>query len=178
MPRPRDSQRSKVYAAEDAAFPRILGLARLDLNEMQRIVDKVCSSKLVQRKYPRAKHAPLVTDGRARRSAAYDHWRNQVKMPTWARTKSALLHELAHALTYQKGEAGHGWRFCECYLYLVRVYMSKGAEETLRAEFKARKVKFKPPRTRRMTDEQRLAASERMKAMHAQRQADSELLTA
>ena len=82
-----------------------------------------------------------------------------------------MLHELAHALTYSRELAPHGWEFCECYLYLVRIYLGRAAEAKLRQEFKARKVRHRQPRKRTMTEAQREAARQRMVAWHAAKQA-------
>lgn len=170
MPQPRDSQRSKLYAAEDAAFD--LGYNgfqsrdTLSLQECQAIVDKVWASKIIRRKYSRATRyslAPLVCDGRGRRRACYSPGRHVIKLPRWSRQKYIVLHEIAHALAYASDRAFHGWEFCECYLHLVRVFVNRGAEDKLKQEFKTRRVRFKPKRTRTMTAEQRQVTGERLK---------------
>jgi putative metallohydrolase (TIGR04338 family) len=166
MPRPRDSQRSKVYAAEQAAFPNIHN-GHLTVPEMQALIDKWCSSAVLQRKYPRAAMVPLVTDGRGRRKGGYRSSTCELRMPRFARTKPYLLHELAHHLTHHPARACHGWEYAECMLYLVRVFISRSASETLATTYRAHKVKHRAPRTRQMTVAQRQAARERMLAYHA-----------
>jgi putative metallohydrolase (TIGR04338 family) len=163
----RDTQRKKVYDAEDAAFDKSKS-EELSVLECQAFIDKCLSSKVLQRKYPRAARRGYfkVADGRGRRRACYAPGYEELRIPRWARSRWILLHELAHGLTYPS-QPWHGWKFCECYLYLVRVFLGRGAEEILKTEFKARRVKFREPRKRQMTDEQRQAARERMLAWHA-----------
>lgn len=170
----RDTQRQKVYDAERAAFggskPEGYSIA-----EMQQLIDKWRSSKVLQRHYPRATRPLRVADGRGRRRACFAPMGlfhdDELRMPRWSRKKWVLLHEFAHALTYSSARAWHGWEFCECYLYLVRVYIGRGAEEKLAREFKAHHVKYRKPRKRQMTEAQREAARQRMLAMHAERKA-------
>jgi putative metallohydrolase (TIGR04338 family) len=167
----KDMQRQRVYDAEEAAFGA--SSTELTVEEMQRLIDKWVASKTLQRRYPRANLPLKVTDGRSRRRGGYHRvWYgpDEIRMPRRTRTKWYLLHELAHALSWSQDQPAHGWQFAECYLYLVRVYLGKGAEEKLRQQFKAHKVRSRAPRKRIMTDQQREAARQRMLAMHAARQ--------
>jgi putative metallohydrolase (TIGR04338 family) len=168
----RDSQRGKVYAAENAAFDKSKS-EDLSVAECQAFIDKCLNSKGLQSKYPKATRRYKVTDGRGRRTACYAPLINQLRVPRWARSRWVLLHELAHALvfSFSDSHAPHGWEFCECYLYLVRVFLGRWAEDALKAEFKARRVRYRPPRKRQMSDEQRQAARERMLAYHAAKEA-------
>jgi putative metallohydrolase (TIGR04338 family) len=173
----RDSQRSKVYAAERAAFPQ--RNENLTTAEAQAIIDKWSSSAYLRKRYPRAAYPLEVRDGRGRRNAAYlghyspsengylSHGRYAIAIPKWGRSKWVLAHEFAHHLVGMRDGAWHDWKFVEAYLYVVRVFLGKGTEETLKAEMKARRVKWRKPVKRQMTDEQRQAARERMLAMHA-----------
>lgn len=167
MKRPRDSQKSKVYAAELAAFgdPG----ESMTLDECRLLVEKVCRSKVVQQRYPWACMIDAcgieIADGRGTRLARGSAHR--LNLPKWARCKYVVLHELAHALTDEHDGAWHDWRFAECYLYLVRVFMGRGYEDSLKREFKSRKVRHRPKRQSTMTDAQRQAARERMKSVQA-----------
>lgn len=169
----RDSQRSKIYAAEDAAFNR--GFSEgLTVGECQAIVDKVLASRTVRERYPRADLPVLVADGRGRRSACYAatrYGRPTLCIPRSLRSKWVVLHELAHHLTHKRG-VPHGWEFAECFLYLVRVFIGRHAEARLKQEMKARRVKYAPPRRSTMTDDQREAARQRMLAINAARRGE------
>ena len=168
----RDTQRSKVYAAEWAAFP-MGSHADMALDDVRALVEKISSSKRVQERYPH--HCPGVRDGRARRRACYEPDINAIRLPRTMRAKWIVLHEMAHCLVWWGAEHGeepawHGWEFTECYLWLLRVYMGRHVEQQLLAEMKARRVRHRPKRTREMTDEQREAARQRMLDWHRQRQ--------
>ena len=169
MAQPRDTQRQKVYDSENAAFDKRKSEG-MTVAEAQAFIDKCCSSAVLRRRYPRAGIEFTVTDGRGRRRACFTPWPyNELRMPRWSRSRWVLLHELAHALTFSRKQAWHSWEFCECYLYLVRVFLGRGQEELLKREFKARRVKYRPPRKRQLTEDQRSAARERILALNAAR---------
>jgi hypothetical protein len=67
----RDTQRQKVYDAEDRAFGRNKPADGLSVEQMQALVDKWGQSKLLRRRYPRAGQPVRITDGRGRRRASY-----------------------------------------------------------------------------------------------------------
>lgn len=160
-------QRQRVYDAENAAFDKSKPSEGLSVAECQAFVDKCCSSRVLQRRYPGAAHPPTVKDGRGRRKACYMPVYHELRIPRWSRSRWILLHELAHALVYGRRGATHGWEFAECYLYLVRVFLGRSAEDQLKAEFKAKRVRYREPRKRQMSEAQRQAARERMLAYHA-----------
>lgn len=168
----RDTQRQRVYDAENAALSSIDPRADLSLRDMQNLVDRWCADRVVRRHYRRAVRPLLVTDGRGRRTACYHptlYGPDELRMPRWSRSRRVLLHEFAHALTFSYSRADHGWEFCACYLMLVRRFLGREAEATLMREFKARRVRYRRPRKRALTEEQRAAARERMLALNAQR---------
>lgn len=154
MPTERDSQRSKLYKAEKVLDSLS---ARLEtIPEVEAYMDKVLSSAPIQRRY--AKHLRrqiTVKDGRGVRTAkGCRYW---VKLPRWARTQYIVLHEVAHSLTQRiHGDdvAGHGWQYAAIYLDLVRFGMGTEAHATLKASFKAGKVRFTEKRKREATPEQ------------------------
>jgi putative metallohydrolase (TIGR04338 family) len=167
----RDMQRQKLYDAEEIAF----GQAKetMTLHEAQALVDRVLASKVIRRQYPRAIYRLGVEDGRSRRRGGYfARWdASVIRLPRRTRCKWYVLHEIAHHLSYDRREPAHGWQFAACYLHLVRVYMGKSSEQALKDAFKLKRVRYRKPRSRTMTDEQRQAARERMLAWHAKRAA-------
>jgi putative metallohydrolase (TIGR04338 family) len=157
---PRDSQRQKVYDAEGAAFAG----APVDLPEMadlERYVNFVCSLKRVKASFPKLVDWPIyIGDGRARRKAG--GWRQGILMPRWSRKRWVVLHELSHVIVDRvhshRRAAGHGWEFASTYLLLVRHVMGVAVHDRLKAEFKARRVRYKAPRQRAPLSAERRAA--------------------
>lgn len=147
--KPRDQQRSKVYKADTALKPFAIPLPTV--YDVELFVAKVWKSERVRQAYPAIDIGgpPDVKDGRRRRRAAA----NSVKImiPRWARSSDVVIHELAHVITqrtYGLKVAGHGWEYCAVYLKLVLYIMGREAHDALKAEMKAQRVRFKPPRQR------------------------------
>lgn len=178
MTKKRDTQRSKVYRAEEA-LKSLVGSEGLTVPECQALIDKWASSAYLRRHYPQASVRCEVRDGRGHRRAVYyseyavqeagffTGWRPVIHLPKWARSKLVLAHEYAHHLAPEGAKHDHEW--AALYLYLVRVFIGKWAEDELKASFKTNRVKFRPPVKRTMTDAQRQAARERMVALNAQK---------
>lgn len=177
MARPKDMQRRKAYAAENAAFsfdPKSRAPTIPDMKDVRAYVQKVtdwarkpdgpmrehkfqCSARLPER----------VSDGRGKRNATGGA--SGIALPMWARREWIILHEIAHhcvelenvyAPPLSSRHAAHGWRWAQCYLLLVRRFMGVAAHNALRDAFKAHGVKFRPPRTRKpreLTPEQKMA---------------------
>ncbi len=137
--RPRDTQRARLYRAEDAV-PRGRELATVDA--MQGFVDAVVASVSWQR-VPDAPRSIVVRDGRGRRGACAEGcWHGAVlRIPRWARCERILLHELAHAATPNEC-APHGPEFAGRYLALVRRFVSESLWEELRGLFITHRVAF------------------------------------
>ncbi len=139
--RPRDSQRSRVYAAEKAAFSE--WAARLTLEQCEAYVAKVWA-RVWDADFPtsnRGSQPPTVKDGRGtRRALSYG---GTIGLPRWARKEWVILHELAHELTARKF-AGHGPEYVACYLQLVEIFLGFEQREKLGAEFLKRRVKTRP----------------------------------
>jgi len=173
----RDSQRSKVYAAERMAFDG----HPVDYPEMKdvlRCVAHVLKSARVKRSFPILFERDFVIkDGRRARSAT--GWASGMSFPREMRKRWVILHELAHVIHQREEQAlrfdaemtqlrarkgffqSHGWRWAEVYLKLVLWFMGRPAYDALRKAFKAGRVRHRPPRL--MSPEQRAAAAERLK---------------
>jgi putative metallohydrolase (TIGR04338 family) len=171
---PRDSQRSKVYKAEQAAFNPFGDVGVMTLStvpEMQAYVDHMRASKWWEGcRYP--KITITVTDGRGRSRfacATIDYRGRVIKMPSFARKNWVVLHEVAHHIAREQGSGWlHDWRFCEIYLDLVRRMMGKAAHDALRASFKKHGVRINAPRKKReISAEQREALVTRLAAARA-----------
>lgn len=172
MPRERDSQRSKVYAAEATVFgrpgPAHLGGKGPDfktLEECHSYLRGVRKSAWFQRRWPGLPCIELRPGKGARRAFARGN-DYSITLPLWTRQRWVLLHELAHllghkeVLTHKEAcaiPAGHGWQFCASYLELVYHELGEEAGDKLKAEFKRRGVKFKAPVKRAPLSEERKA---------------------
>lgn len=162
----RDSQRSKLYAAETKAFEG----APVDLPEVENIeryVAHVCALGRVKESFPELGWRPItVGDGRRRRSAGGNG--RGIYMPRWSRKRWIVLHELSHTIMDRRyrNAVGHGWQYAEIYLLLVRHVMGINAHDCLKTQFKAHRVRYKAPRQRKpISAEQRAILVERMRVM-------------
>lgn len=175
----RDSQRSRVYAAENAAFR-----GHPEANEplpavedIERFIRHVWSLKRVQGTFPKAVvqwrlGQPAVRDGRRRRHACGAM--GFISMPRWSRVKWVVLHELAHTISRRTDcyIAGHGWEYAATYLTLVRLVLGVEAHNLLKAQFKANRVRYRAPRKRApMSPERRAILVEQLKAAREMRMA-------
>ena len=169
---PRDSQRSKLYKAEQIAFKgrRIVVPEDQDIEEY---IAHISSLTRVRDSFPELiqRHI-LVGDGRARTRAAANS--SGIFMPRHSRKKWVVLHELSHTIVRRRHgvlkAAAHGWQFAEIYLLLVRHVMGVEAHDRLKAKFKEHRVRFREPKKRReLTEEQRLALCERLSVAREKR---------
>lgn len=184
--RERDTQRQKVYNAEGAAGA-FSSPALPEMTDLARYMMRVINSRRLWKAFPfmgpktEARRDPITTsDGRGRKSACGGY--SQMKFPRGMRTEMIFLHEMAHVLhirekvvaprhaatdptwLQRKGYfAAHGWRFCMIYLQLVRWFLGRAQHDALKREFKARRVRHRPPRL--ITPEQRLALGNRLRRM-------------
>jgi putative metallohydrolase (TIGR04338 family) len=162
--RKRDSQRQKVYDAEDAVWPK---RETMSLGECKALVRRVWASQRARESWPKAwvmerPQAKPKHHGRATGGLFYIH------LPRWAQTPHVVLHELAHTISRRQfgfEPPAHGWEFCSVYLRLVLLFMGREAHDKLKASFKAKRVKFTAPRkVRQLSPEDKAALVARLKA--------------
>jgi putative metallohydrolase (TIGR04338 family) len=156
--RERDSQRSKVYAAEQRIHLDSPCVALSELREW--INDTVVTSRWFHSRWPLGGVIRLK-DGRGRRRAcAYPIFTNYhlnsnysqpspkggvIKLPRWSRTRIIALHELAHIIIrwhFPYKVAAHGKEFCGVYLQLVKRWMGQEYYLQLRSAFKETGAKY------------------------------------
>lgn len=159
----RDSQRSRLYKADDALNP----FAKLlpTVADVEAYADRLFKSKRLAKKYPRAASLgrPRVSDGRGSRIAKGSVLR--ISIPLWARNEAIVLHELAHTISRREfgtQAAGHGWQYASVFLDITKWMMGKEAHDALKAAFKKHKVKYRKPVKRTLTDEQRAILAARL----------------
>jgi putative metallohydrolase (TIGR04338 family) len=168
----RDHQRQRVYDSE--VFLRAANFKGNEFDsvaECQAYIDKVLSRKRLINKHRRMKNMTIVArDGRGRSATACADFRDQqraVCLPRVHRIELTILHEIAHHVAGLNND--HRWQFCATLLDLVREMMGAEAHGALLAQYKQRNVKYREPRTRTMTPEQKKAAAARLVAARAAR---------
>lgn len=155
----RDSQRSKLYAAERLAWgddPYIGDPGHgqtVPLQAVQDWVDMITRSRFwktykvpifeghgLHGYWPQIKRYPkiLVRDGRGRRNACGSQ-EGYIKLPLWARTYWVTLHEIAHVI--QTERPAHGRQFARIYLDLVRRFIGPEAARELKRAYVQKHVK-------------------------------------
>jgi len=168
MNRERDTQRSKLYKAESVVHGRdLVGVA-----DMQRYVDELVKRAWFKRRWPDVTDIQ-VRDGRGRRRAGASPANRYITMPKWARYEEVVLHEVAHIVTdvqYGMRPAFHGWQFASNLIELVRYSMGKPEADMMKGSFRSSGVRFAKPKKRvPLTDEQKVAATQRLAAARAAR---------
>lgn len=156
----RDSQRQRVYNAEDIAFPIMqawsnygIGDTFTSIHETQAFVDKIAKSAWWKKRTDIIQVE--VSDGRGRRSAcAYGItylWVGgnkaigfgKIALPKGNRNINSVLHEFAHLLAHDDDFAAHGPEFCKAYLALVKRFLGKQSHSNLKYGFDRMKVNYR-----------------------------------
>jgi hypothetical protein len=110
--RPRDSQRSRVYAWERLFYPTRDCRRMLSRNEMAELVTQACG--LFGTPLPRLPRT------RARRVAFYRPGKHELHIPAWAQYPEIVLHEVAHATLYNRRDVeAHGPEFVARFMVLL-----------------------------------------------------------
>lgn len=151
MPRPRDSQKSRLYASEWEVF----GWPKMEfknMGEVEVFIWKVLSNHHVQKRYEAARKLvdgdiPLkISNGAGARRA----WARQsddlywVSFPRAMRNKWVVVHEMAHLLTARDVPA-HGREFCQTYLHLIKLFFGQETQNKMKAAMKKHKCKYSKP---------------------------------
>jgi hypothetical protein len=139
----RDSQRGKVYAAEDLAFPthNTVDPTLREIAACQALVTKWCTSGWFIRRWGR-RYIKVTHNGGKGGSRGGN---GVLSMSTYHRNPYVLAHELAHCLN--SPYHGHGPQYARTYLDLVRFAIGKHAYVALKAAFREKRVKVAPRRT-------------------------------
>lgn len=161
MKRPRDSQRAKVYRAEQEAFGSLpldhkARRTYRDMDELRARIDAIWQSstvgKMITHKSSQARPR-AVKDGRGMRAGRATAGSYELTFTVDARKEWIVMHEMAHTVHqnaisgYETAQqAWHGHEFCAIYLKLVRRFIGKDAHDALRACFKKYRVRYTPPR--------------------------------
>lgn len=140
--RPRDSQRSKVYRWENQHLRPTDAKEKLDFPAIQVIAEQAAFLFGYTVPEIEAKHHGTATA----------HWGSLVRLPGWARTRSVVLHEVAHCLTHGVlqnlgkigTEASHGPTFVRVYFELATRLIPGIEPAALRKTLTAARIKIGP----------------------------------
>lgn len=154
MKRPRDSQRSRLYAAEWEVF----GWPKMEFKSIGELEDyfwTVLENRHVQARYPVAKDIVAgsielkVANGFGLRNAMtiWDGQRVWISFPRKVRTKWTVVHEIAHVVAPQEA-ALHGREFARVYLHLMKLIFGHDIENNLKSAMKKHKCKYSRHHTR------------------------------
>lgn len=157
----RDSQRARVYAAEEMLgrvldeggtydlFGSTLVMPRdrrfADLDSIRRYLAQLVRLRAVA-EHPRADVAVHVAEYGGHTRAVYEAETATIRFPlvregTWARRELVVLHEYAHHLT---PHLGHGPEFAGAFADLVEHALAPEAATLLRVLFSEHDVAFTP----------------------------------
>ncbi len=171
MKRPRDSQRSKAYAAE-RSLPWIVNDTVGDgsMHAVNHFVDEVWRW-CWKRGLARVEEAPRIKDGRGTRIARGGP--RALNLPKWARTYTVVLHEIAHALQ-PPNSAAHGREWARLFAQLMDRWHPKRKEagRMLRQAYREHGVKFRQSPT--LSPERKEELRERGKTLAKGRVEDPE----
>jgi putative metallohydrolase (TIGR04338 family) len=141
----RDSQRQKVYSAENEAFA---GFKQRDVSTAtkyeQRLRD-ILRSKWMRDNYPSAPSQLKVEYSDMMNGANANAWR--IRTGANSMQEAVLIHELAHVVHSNLRErdkwdhVSHGRQYTDIYQKLVRRFLGAEAYKLLRAGFRKYKVK-------------------------------------
>lgn len=166
----RDSQKTKVYTAENAIDS---GRRFADIDEAREYLHELLGDQAVIERFMISPDWPFPSVKLARANSHHsfsNKWRNAIELHTRDLNVEVLVHEFAHLLTPIKAGA-HGWEFCDALLWLVDYTISTEAAEHLRSLFDESGVKYRRPVTRNLSPEAKAAASKRLAAARAAREA-------
>lgn len=177
----RDSQKQRVYSAEQKFLRPYVDDYLGDVAQCQLFINQVMRRKYIAKHYPTGLGWPIRVVGipsKHRWAHAYCG-ASRIEVGTgdaasWSRTKSVMLHELAHILAFRKyldHSGSHNWQFAAVFLDLVRNVMGKEAAARLKAGYKVHRVRCTEPRKRTMTPAQKDAAAARLENARAKREA-------
>lgn len=121
MAHPRDNQRSRCYAWENAAVARLGSSSKFrpdftKLEECQAFADPIWRAERGRVGLAR-QVAPSIERPNRGQQRALAHHDHRITLPRWARSRWVILHELAHRLT--PADEAHGPRFVGVLIGLV-----------------------------------------------------------
>jgi len=152
--RPRDNQKSRLYAAEWECFGRP-SMEFKDMGQLEDYLWSVLENRYVQKKYQIAREIVsgtqwLKVDNGAGFRQATTLWHPdsiQMTFPRRSRCSWQVLHELSHVFTPRDAQA-HGREFARIYLHLVRVFFGEEIQNKFKAGMKKHNCKYSKTHSR------------------------------
>ena len=125
----RDSQRAKVYRAEQDAFGPARQEEQLTEGGVKDLIRRILESDYVTQRWGTEHEIGLRFWGRDRNVAKVETWHDTIVLPRWARNPFVVCHEVAHYLTmhnnrfddYFEDVAPHGPEFARCYRMCIEI---------------------------------------------------------
>jgi putative metallohydrolase (TIGR04338 family) len=133
--RPRDSQRARLYRAENEVDA---GRALPTVPTMQAYVDEVAAAGWFTDRWGVRTFDVRPGYGHKRATA---NGEGVLQMPRWARRELTVLHEVAHCLTPETF-APHGSEYAGVFLAIVRRAMGFGPAQALEDSFDRNRVRW------------------------------------
>jgi putative metallohydrolase (TIGR04338 family) len=133
--RPRDSQRARLYRAEDEVSP---GRRLPTVEALQAYVDGLAAADWFGGRW--GARSFEVRPGYGHRRATADG-NGVLQMPRWSRTELVVLHEMAHCLT-PVSYAPHGPEYAGVFLALVRRGLTPAVAQALEDAFARHGVRW------------------------------------
>jgi putative metallohydrolase (TIGR04338 family) len=148
----RDTQKSRVYDAEDLAQINLNGKCRgqtIANADLQAFVDKVLTKATVRRRWPSHGRPGGITARLKRGGSAYGKAGvREIMLPLFARNEWVILHEIAHVLhNHPHDEAPHGPEFVRIEMFLIEQALGKDAAQAFKAACKEKRVRIAPATT-------------------------------
>jgi hypothetical protein len=135
--RPRDTQRSKLYLAQEVLCTPKASLTPMPILACKEYLDNLCGSAWFQRRW--GHRSVRVIAGR---SGAWANTKTgTISLGVWGRQPPVLLHEMAHLLTADN-LAWHGPEYAGVYLTLVEHALGEEARWKLSDSFRKHKVRW------------------------------------
>jgi hypothetical protein len=166
----RDSQRSKLYLAEDIMDEFDCGTAEaMSWNELIEKIAEIINNTWFRRKFGNlfCETDLQIHTGHKRQNMAYAFGTDELSFPPNFRNLPLILHELTHIImerltwvvAFRKPYNVHGRMFSFIYLELVKKFIGKKEHDLLKKSYKEHGVKFQNRRL--LTSSQKKVLRER-----------------
>jgi len=140
----RDSQRQKLYDAEDRFRNRFReqNPKFSSIEEISQYVNKLAKSAWAIKRWGSLEHDIIVKEGKFGTGGSAKRYGLIITLSQWGWNKVVVLHELAHLFSYYG--TSHGRHFARTFLELIEHEMGPDARKALKEAYKCHGVKSNP----------------------------------